>query len=463
MGRTVEFKTPPPRAPKAKVGARQALQPRAAGSVNVAPAAEEAPAPPPTQKRPPTAELTPRRRRVRRREKREHIVPDPCQRAEQLRLLATVLPSLEEEGSLHVHPEDEKPPSQLTRGSTLQLGTDEQWRVSRLLGEGTFAQVFLVTRDAERRLASLRQMRDGAMHGATEIWRRLSGGGDGTVGSAPQSAAAKVSTAPAQIWEFYVHEAIRKRVAHDEQRRFLLGLGAHAFGSPLSATVGASASVLLLPVCGPTLQNLLDKLTAPLPECLALFYAMELARALHALHAARLLHADVKPDNVAIRAPRKGPATIDATRPLTSGEWDGYGCRLFDFGRGVDLSLYEAGTRFQGDVTADGFECMEMRRRQTWTFQVDSFALCATAHALLHEPEKMHLESREGRWRPREQRGDEAPRIWQRLYDEALNVPTGGPHPNLALLASTIEAHFDAKAERRVALKEALMQQQSAL
>lgn len=446
MGRTVVFKTPPPHAPKSKVGARQPLQPRAAN----APAAGD-PAPPPTQKRPPTAELTPRRRRVRRREKREHIVPDPCQRAEQLRLLATVLPALEEEGSLHVHPEDEAPSSQLTRGSTLQLGTDEQWRVNRLLGEGSFAQVFLVTRKREPPCTP------------TETWRRLSGVGDGTVGgSAPTSAAAKVS-APAEIWEFYVHEQIRRRIAHDEQRRFLLGLGAHAFGSPLSAAVGASASVLLLPVCGPTLQDLLDKRGAPLPECLALFYAMELARGLDALHAASLLHADVKPDNVAICAPRKGPATIDAARPLTSGEWDGFGCRLFDFGRGVDLSLYEEGTRFQGDVTADGFECMEMRRRQTWTFQVDSFALCATAHALLHEPEKMHLESRDGRWRPREQRAEEAPRIWRRIYDEALNVPTGGPHPDLGLLADTIGAHFDAKAERRVALKEALRQQQSAL
>ena len=45
------------------------------------------------------------------------------------------------------------------------------------------------------------------------------------------------------------------------------------------------------------------------------------------------------------------------------------------------------GAGFQGDGMPDGYACLEMRQRKTWTWQVDSFALCATAHALLHPPE----------------------------------------------------------------------------
>ena len=116
---------------------------------------------------------------------------------------------------------------------------------------------------------------------------------------------------------------------------------------------------------------------------------------------------------------------------------------------------------------ADGYECVEMRRSQTWTYQVDSFALGATAHALLHFPEdKIALESIGGRWRPQRAPPESEPgraALWRRLFDEVLNVPSAGPQPDLRALADAIEAYFNARVERRVALKEALQMQHGIL
>ena len=183
--------------------------------------------PPPSKKRTLTAELTPRRRRKRRCEKREHIVPDPCQRAEQLRLLPQVLPELE----VTMH---EEGLPQLAPGMALELG-DETWRVSRLLGSGAYSHVYRLTLDGERRFATLGQLQNGLQHGASQLWRRLSGGP--TVGVAPRTTAAKVSLPsargapdPSQAWEWYLHEQMRRRLRAEALPHVLLGTGLHVFG-----------------------------------------------------------------------------------------------------------------------------------------------------------------------------------------------------------------------------------------
>ena len=53
--------------------------------------------------------------------------------------------------------------------------------------------------------------------------------------------------------------------------------------------------------------------------------------------------------------------------------------------------------------------------------------------------------------------------LWRRLFDEVLNVPSAGPQPDLRALADAIEAYFNARVERRVALKEALQMQHGIL
>lgn len=65
------------------------------------------------------------------------------------------------------------------------------------------------------------------------------------------------------------------------------------------------------------------------------------------------------------------PSNIDVSAPISKGA--GWGVQrpiLIDFGRAIDLKLYDEGTRFCSDVMADTFECLEMREGRPWTFQV---------------------------------------------------------------------------------------------
>lgn len=46
------------------------------------------------------------------------------------------------------------------------------------------------------------------------------------------------------------------------------------------------------------------------------------------------------------------------------------GLCLVDWGRGIDLHLFRAGTEFHGDCGTSGFRCVEMQEDRNWTYQV---------------------------------------------------------------------------------------------
>lgn len=46
------------------------------------------------------------------------------------------------------------------------------------------------------------------------------------------------------------------------------------------------------------------------------------------------------------------------------------GLCLVDWGRGIDISLFPAGTEFNGDCQTSCFRCIEMQEKRTWTYQV---------------------------------------------------------------------------------------------
>ncbi|MQM15945.1 hypothetical protein Taro_048899 [Colocasia esculenta] len=67
-----------------------------------------------------------------------------------------------------------------------------------------------------------------------------------------------------------------------------------------------------------------------------------------------------------------------------TGSWRDPGLCLVDWGRGVDLSLFPAGTQFTGDSRTSGFRCIEMQENKLWTYQVDTYGLCVIVHMMLH-------------------------------------------------------------------------------
>ncbi|KAL4440602.1 hypothetical protein ABPG75_003603 [Micractinium tetrahymenae] len=181
--------------------------------------------------------------------------------------------------------------------------------------------------------------------------------------------------APPCPWEWYICKALASRLpveAPADRARFI---------DPSALLLGARSSVLVAPL-GPhgSLQELvnahLSKGQAPL-ECLAMYLTADLLRTMQLLHAARIVHTDIKPDNLLVTLRQHSTGGDENAGP-------GLGLQLIDFGRSVDLDLLPPGAVLQGDSGTDAFRCVEMREGAPWLWQADAYGVAACAHVLLH-------------------------------------------------------------------------------
>lgn len=355
---------------------------------------------------------------------------DPFTGGEQQRLQSLVLPRLRDGmGGFIEHPASEAPPRRtLSHGGVLTLGQDT-WRVCDLVGSGAFARVYSVS------LGSM-------------------------------GAAAKVST-PGNVWEWYVHTQLERRLGADMRQRFASAIELHAFGDAMCAS-SKSCSVLLQELLqGPSVQHVVNvqrKQGLQLPEALALFYTLDLLVALQALHSVNVLHADLKPDNLMVRCP--DPAAIDTSAPFDDpiAGWAAHGVCLIDFGRSIDLELYPPDHVFASECLTETFECIEAREGRPWRHSIDLFAACACAHVMLHGEYIQLQQHGDGRWRPKLQlKRYWQVELWRKLFDTLLDAKVDAPHPNLGEIIHEISTYFDGSPAARKSLKEALRSQYASL
>jgi checkpoint serine/threonine-protein kinase len=140
---------------------------------------------------------------------------------------------------------------------------------------------------------------------------------------------------------------------------------------------------------------------------------------------------------------------------------------LVDFGRAIDLnSANNDGTSlldtvFSGPATTDEMMCVSMRQDLPWSFDLDTFGVCASAHVLLFGS---HLEierNKSKRWMPKQK----FPRyfekkLWTEILDTLLNLDEDfgraiGSRPySLKRLRNRIEEYLrQEEARLRAALK----------
>ncbi|WOL05218.1 hypothetical protein Cni_G13945 [Canna indica] len=182
---------------------------------------------------------------------------------------------------------------------------------------------------------------------------------------------------PAFPWEFYMYRQLDKRIPDVERL---------SFGSAHKVHIFADLSVLVCDFLSHgTLQDAINShlvLQKVMEEELCIYYTIEMLSILETLHSVGIIHGDFKPDNLLVRYARE-ELTEDSFKNR-SGPWRDQGLCLVDWGRGIDLSLFPANTRFLGDCRTSGFRCVEMQDNQPWTYQVDTYCLCVVVHMMLH-------------------------------------------------------------------------------
>jgi hypothetical protein len=156
---------------------------------------------------------------------------------------------------------------------------------------------------------------------------------------------------------------------------------------------------------------------------------------------------------------------------------------LIDFGRSVDLeSVAPPGTspydvRLVGDASRAEMRCVAMRQGLTWSFDVDTYGICASAHVLLFAEHMELVRSSKGgsgngpRWMPaqllrKNHHRLEFLELWQHIFATLLNVDDATKKAidsrpaSLRMLRSQVTGQLEGRAEE---LQSALRHQSSIL
>lgn len=252
-------------------------------------------------------------------------------------------------------------------------------------------------------------------------------------------------------WEAYICCELRQRLKET------LGTAPRCVVDLQQACFFNNGAILVFPY-GPhgTLLDLVGQYKKQyrscVPECLVLYFALELITTLEQVHSCSIIHADVKPDNIlVIDLPSKAGFLDDFAE-------QGPSClQLIDFGRGIDMTKFQPGTTFTHVVTTDGFVCTEMRDNRPWTFQTDWFGLLGCLHVLLFgdymDVEKLPNNT----WGIR----NKFKRYWQQdlwngLFSTLLNIPSCSELPDLTPFKLEIQSLLRNKSRAHNVVLEAL-------
>ncbi|KAK9236742.1 Mad3/BUB1 homology region 1-domain-containing protein [Lipomyces kononenkoae] len=261
------------------------------------------------------------------------------------------------------------------------------YRVRRELGEGAFAPVYLFEMlDSETFLDNEKS----------------------------QLCAIKMEHPPS-AWEFYIMQEIERRLSissTDLPKRALDSIiharELHMFGDTSCLILDYNDQGTILDIVNLVKADSVTSSSAPvlgLDECLAMFFTIELLRTIEALHEAGVLHGDLKPDNCMVRILSGNESASMASLSLSesaskrqsnktirspyqaNGEqgWSTKGISLIDFGRAIDLTVYDHNrdVQFIADWNTSAQDCAEIRELRPWTYQVDYHGLANIIHMML--------------------------------------------------------------------------------
>ncbi len=270
-------------------------------------------------------------------------VIDPFSSGFQAYMLSMLSPPVAEWPGVTTITEEEETPALAIFKRMQRVGAPEiqvnlgnsTYSVQRSIGSGAYATVY----------QALKEEKQGS-GGATDV-------------------ALKVE-APACPWEWYVCKVVSGRVP-TEHRMFFL--------DPYALQIGPGASIMEMP--RGTHGSLQDVLNVYLKkgerpeEVVVARLTVNLMHILGDLHASRVLHNDIKPDNVLVCFTNDDDGGV------------GVGLQLIDFGRSVDLELLPPGSVMCGDCDTEAFRCVEMREERPWLWQADAYGAAGVIHCLL--------------------------------------------------------------------------------
>ena len=244
---------------------------------------------------------------------------------------------------------------------------------------------------------------------------------------------------PPTAWEFYIMAVLEARLpsGHRDIASFLRPRAMHLFQDEGYLFEEYRDQGTLLDLVNVVRSDPISGQTT-VDESVAMFFTVELIRAVVTMHSYGILHGDLKADNCLVRFDDLGTSETEWSlqyQPDGSAGWSVKGLTLIDFGRSIDLTQFRPDVQFIADWKTGKQDCIEMRELRPWTFQVDYFGMAGIVHFLLFGKyiEDMILEPKDESGRPdflgerKKYRIREGLRrywqteLWSRFFDLTLN------------------------------------------
>lgn len=277
----------------------------------------------------------------------------------------------------------DKSSSNLLRAPVLEFVTGDggsSYVIKKELGKGAFAPVYLVENTAVADAEDEVEDADTGDEGSLMTIRKKTAG-------RKRLEAIKMEDPPSP-WEFYIIRQAKRRLGVSRAAESIIQPHEmHFFADEVFLVLeyrGQGTVLDLVNVAKSEAANGAGAAGGLMDEVLVMFLTIELFRTIEALHSKGIIHGDLKADNCLIRF----DPTTDAewasryTRD-GSGGWNKKGISLIDFGRGVDMKVFEPNVQFVADWKTDQQDCAEMREMRPWTYQIDYHGLAATVHSML--------------------------------------------------------------------------------
>ncbi|XJO73967.1 hypothetical protein BDV3_004860 [Batrachochytrium dendrobatidis] len=275
------------------------------------------------------------------------------------------------------------------------------------LGNGAFAQVYLVQRDLDQldaplSDADLANLLDDSFSNDFNGYEEKK---SYNTTLTPHIYALKIQSPPSS-WEHYILCTLQHRVPDDMLDSIVWCYSMYMY---------RNCSMMLLPHC--KYGSILDCLNtvstnsygvdgAGVNEALAVFWTIEMLKIVAGIHAVGVIHGDIKADNVMLRFESDSAKQRNISEASSlqaqyqaggSGGWSSKGLMVVDWGRSIDLKMFDmeqlfitpvptakSNTGRGGSVSVDeSIECLEVRTGCCWKFQPDWYGVASIAHLLL--------------------------------------------------------------------------------
>jgi hypothetical protein len=233
--------------------------------------------------------------------------------------------------------------------------------VSRKLGEGSFGAVF-----SARDCGKAQEDEDSDEDDEDEL---------------EDDVALKVVRPPNE-WEFAVIRELHQRLPENLQHSVIVARELFVFHDESVLALELCTKGTLLDMVNRASSLGLSRAGQPVDELVVMFFAIELLRLVEGMHAAGIIHGDLKIDNCLVRL-QPAAEWAAAYSAAGAGGWAQKGVALIDFGRAVDTRAFAPGQAFVAHWDTDARDCPELREGRSWTFQTDYFGLAGIVYCML--------------------------------------------------------------------------------